>query len=136
MVSTVELFVTLVDDNEDALFPAESFTAFDPAGCVYATDTDWPDSTAGEANVNTTVEPETATLLTERDTPPTVTAKSEPAAVVADNASEYVNVISVPAVFVAADTNEGTVVSAPKLNPDTDTSAGVVSRTVIVPRPN
>jgi hypothetical protein len=40
VVSTVELFVTLVDDNEDALFPAESFTAFDPAGCVYATDTD------------------------------------------------------------------------------------------------
>jgi hypothetical protein len=34
VVSTVELFVTLVDDNEDALFPAVSFTAFDPAGCV------------------------------------------------------------------------------------------------------
>ena len=39
-VSTVELFVTLVDDNDDALFPAESFTAFEPAGCVYATETD------------------------------------------------------------------------------------------------
>jgi hypothetical protein len=33
--------------------------------------------------------------------------KSEPAAVVADNASEYVNVIVVPAAFVAADTNVG-----------------------------
>jgi hypothetical protein len=58
--------------------------------------------------VSTTVEPDTATLLTKRDTPPTVTVKSEPAAVVADNASEYVNVIVVPAVFVAADTNVGT----------------------------
>jgi hypothetical protein len=58
--------------------------------------------------VSTTVEPDTATLLTERDTPPTVTAKSEAPAVVADNASEYVNVIVVPAAFVAADTNVGT----------------------------
>jgi hypothetical protein len=57
--------------------------------------------------VSTTVEPETATLLTERDTPPTVTAKSEAPAVVADNASEYVNVIVVPAAFVTADTNVG-----------------------------
>ena len=65
--------------------------------------------------MSTTVEPDTATLLTERDTPPTVTAKSEAPAVVADNASEYVNVISVPAVFVAADTNEGTVVSTVEL---------------------
>ena len=65
--------------------------------------------------MSTTVEPDTATLLTERDTPPTVTAKSEPAAVVADNASEYVNVIVVPAAFVAADTNEGTVLSTVEL---------------------
>jgi hypothetical protein len=65
--------------------------------------------------VSTTVEPDTATLLTERDTPPTNTAKSEPAAVVADNASEYVNVIVVPAAFVAADTNEGTVLSTVEL---------------------
>jgi hypothetical protein len=39
-VSTVELFVTDVADRESALFPAESFTAFEPAGWVYATDTD------------------------------------------------------------------------------------------------
>ena len=58
--------------------------------------------------MSTTVEPDTATLLTERDTPPTNTEKSEPAAVVADNASEYVNVTVVPAAFVAADTNVGT----------------------------
>jgi hypothetical protein len=61
--------------------------------------------------VSTTVEPDTATPLTERDTPPTNTVKSEPAAVVVDNASEYVNVIVVPAVFVAADTNVGARVS-------------------------
>jgi hypothetical protein len=59
--------------------------------------------------VSTTVEPDTTTPLTKRDTPPTNTVKSEPAAVVADNASEYVNVIVVPAVFVAADTNVGEV---------------------------
>jgi hypothetical protein len=41
--------------------------------------------------------------------------KSEPAAVVADNVSEYVNVIVVPAAFVAADTNEGTVLSTVEL---------------------
>ena len=58
--------------------------------------------------MSTTVEPDTATLLTERDTPPTNTVKSEVPAVVADNASEYVNVTVVPAVFVAADTNVGT----------------------------
>jgi hypothetical protein len=135
LVSTVELFVTLVDDNEDALFPAESFTAFEPAGCVYATDTDCPDSTAGEASVNTTVEPETATLLTERDTPPTNTAKSEVPAVVADNASEYVNVIVVPSTFTAAAENVGAVVSTPKLKPETETSTGVL-RSVVDPFPN
>ena len=53
--------------------------------------------------------------------------KSEPTAVVADNASEYVNVIVVPAEFTAAAENVGAVVSAPKLNPETDTFAGVVS---------
>jgi hypothetical protein len=37
--------------------------------------------------------------------------KSEVPAVVVDNASEYVNVIVVPAAFVAADTNVGTRVS-------------------------
>jgi hypothetical protein len=61
--------------------------------------------------VSTTVEPDTATLLTERDTPPTVTAKSEAPAVVADNASEYVNVTVVPAELVVAETNDGARVS-------------------------
>jgi hypothetical protein len=135
VVSTVELFVTLVADNDEALFPFASFTAFEPAGCVYATDTDCPDSTAGEASVNTTVEPDTATPLTERDTPPTNTAKSEPAAVVVDNASEYVNVIVVPDVFVAAEEKVGAVVSTPKLKPETETSTGVL-RSVVDPFPN
>jgi len=133
-VSTVELFVTLVADNDEALFPFASFTAFEPAGCVYATDTDCPDSIA-DASVSTTVEPDTATLLTERDTPPTVTAKSEPAAVVVDNASEYVNVIVVPDVFVAAEEKVGAVVSTPKLKPETETSTGVL-RSVVDPFPN
>jgi hypothetical protein len=96
-----------------------------PVGSVYATDTDWPAPTADD-NVSTTVEPDTATLLTERDTPPTVTVKSEPAAVVADNASEYVNVIVVPAAFVAADTNEGPVVSTVELFV-TDVAANVAA---------
>jgi hypothetical protein len=135
VVSTVELFVTLVADNDEALFPFASFTAFEPAGCVYATDTDCPDSTAGEASVNTTVEPDTTTPLTERDTPPTNTAKSEPAAVVVDNASEYVNVIVVPDVFVAAEEKVGAVVSTPKLKPETETSTGVL-RSVVDPFPN
>jgi hypothetical protein len=65
--------------------------------------------------VSTTVEPDTATPLTERDTPPTNTVKSEPTAVVVDNASEYVNVTVVPAVFVAAETNVGPVVSTVEL---------------------
>jgi hypothetical protein len=65
--------------------------------------------------VSTTVEPDTATLLTERDTPPTVTAKSEAPAVVADNASEYVNVTVVPALFTAAETKVGDVVSTVEL---------------------
>jgi hypothetical protein len=135
VVSTVELFVTLVADNDEALFPFASFTAFEPAGCAYATDTDCPDSTAGEANVNTTVEPDTATPLTERDTPPTNTAKSEPAAVVVDNASEYVNVIVVPAELIAAEEKVGAVVSTPKLKPETETSTCVL-RSVVDPFPN
>jgi hypothetical protein len=65
--------------------------------------------------VSTTVEPDTATLLTERDTPPTVTAKSEAPAVVADNASEYVNVTVVPALFTAAETKVGDVASTVEL---------------------
>jgi hypothetical protein len=77
--------------------------------------------------VSTTVEPDTATLLTERDTPPTVTAKSEAPAVVADNASEYVNVIVVPDVFVAAEEKVGAVVS---------TTSTCVLRSVVDPFPN
>jgi hypothetical protein len=64
-----------------------------------------------EASVSSTVEPETATLETLRDEPPTTTANAEALAVVADNASEYVKITFVPAVFTAAETNVGTVVS-------------------------
>ena len=45
--------------------------------------------------------------LTDRDTPSTITLNADVVAVVADNASEYVSVTVVPAVFVAADTNDG-----------------------------
>jgi hypothetical protein len=85
--------------------------------------------------VSTTVEPETATLLTERDTPPTNTVKSEVPAVVADNVSEYVNVIVVPAVLIAAEEKPGAVVSDPKLALPTTTSTGDAP-TVFVPSPS
>jgi hypothetical protein len=64
-----------------------------------------------EANVSSTVELDTATLDTLLDEPPTTTANALASAVVADNASEYVKITFVPAVFTAADTNVGTVVS-------------------------
>ena len=111
------MFVTEVAASEAASFPAESCTAdaSSPAvGSVYATVTDWPEPTA-DANVSTTVEPDTAALDTERDTPPTITLNADAAAVVADNASEYVNVTVVPAVFTAADTNVGAVTSTVEL---------------------
>jgi len=59
--------------------------------------------------VSTTVEPDTAADDTPRDTPPTVTANADEAAVVADNGSEYVSVTVVPDAFVSADTNVGEV---------------------------
>ena len=65
--------------------------------------------------MSTTVEPDTTALDTERDTPPTITLNADVVAVVADNASEYVNVTVVPAVFVAADTNVGAVASTVEL---------------------
>ena len=68
-----------------------------------------------EANVSSTVEPETATLDTLLDEPPTKTENALASAVVADNASEYVKITFVPAVFTAADTNVGAVASLPKL---------------------
>ena len=60
-----------------------------------------------DAKVNSTVEPDTATDDTDRDTPATVTAKSDAPAVVADNASEYVKISFVPAAFTAAELNVG-----------------------------
>ena len=53
--------------------------------------------------------------LTDRDTPSTITLNADVVAVVADNASEYVSVTVVPAVFVAADTNVGAVLSTVEL---------------------
>ena len=104
------MFVTEVAESDAASLPAESCTAFAsllPDGSVYATVTDSPVATA-EASVSSTVEPETATLETLRDEPPTTTANAEALAVVADNASEYVNVIVEPFALVAAETNVGT----------------------------
>ena len=112
------MFVTDVADRDDASLPAESCTAFAslPAvGSVYATVTDSLETTAGDANVNTTVEPDTTADDTPRDTPPTVTANADVDAVVADNASEYVNVTVVPAAFTAAETNDGAVESTVEL---------------------
>ena len=111
--STVELFVTDVADNDAASLPALSCTAlasFPAVGSAYATVTDWPAPTA-DANVSTTVEPDTDADDTDRDTPSTSTVYAEVAAVVADNASEYVRVIVAPFVLVDAETNVGTVVS-------------------------
>ena len=81
-----------------------------PEGSVYATVTDAPADTA-DASVSTTVEPDTATLETVRDTPSTTTENAEALAVVADNASEYVNVIVVPSELVEADEYVGARVS-------------------------
>jgi len=114
VVGVGTLFVTDVAASVAASLPAESctaFTSFPTVGSVYATVTDSPAATA-DPSVNTTVEPDTTTGSdTLRDTPPTVTANADVAAVVADNASEYVNAIVVPSVLVAADTNVGERVS-------------------------
>ncbi len=72
--------------------------------------TDWPDPTA-DTNVSTTVEPDTDADDTDRDTPSTSTVYAAVPAVVADNASEYVKVMVVPAAFVAAETKVGDEVS-------------------------
>ena len=72
--------------------------------------TDWPDPTA-DTNVSTIVEPDTDADDTDRDTPSTSTVYAAVPAVVADNASEYVKVMVVPAAFVAAETKVGDEVS-------------------------
>jgi hypothetical protein len=115
--------------NEAASLPDEScIAAFDvdesEDGAVYATDTDCPGDTA-DANVNTTVEPVTATLLTDRDAPATVTAKFDAFADVVDNASENCKINCVPAEFTAAALSIGEVVSGPKLNPP-ETETGLL----------
>ena len=113
VVGVGTLLVTLVAAMVAASLPFASCTAFAsllPEGSVYATVTDAPADTA-DASVNTTVEPDTATLETVRDTPPTSTAKAEDAAVVADNDSEYVSVTVKPSVLVEAETNVGARVS-------------------------
>ena len=54
-----------------------------------------------------TVEPDTSVLLTTKGTPSTKTVYALAGAVVAINASSYVSVIHVPAVFTAAEVNTG-----------------------------
>ena len=107
VASTVELFVTDVADRDDASLPAESCTAnesFPEVGSLYATVTAWPLWTAGDASVSSMrVELDLVTLLTERETPSTVTANAPVTAVVVKSASEYVNVTVVPAAFTADD---------------------------------
>jgi hypothetical protein len=83
-------------------------------GAVYATVTVSPPLTA-LASVNCTVDPLTVTPVTLRDEPFTVTANADVDAVVAFNASLYVNVNVVPAAFTAADEKTGAVVSAVEL---------------------
>ena len=113
VVGVGTLLVTLVAAMVATSLPFASCTAFAsllPEGSVYATVTDAPADTA-DASVNTTVEPDTATLETVRDTPSTTTAKAEDEAVVADNASEYVSVTVKPSVLVEAEANVGARVS-------------------------
>ena len=108
------LFVTEVAESDAASFPAASCTAFAsllPEGSVYATLTDSPVVTT-EANVSSTVEPDTETLDTPRDEPPTSTANALASAVVVDNASEYVKITFVPAEFTTAELKVGAVESA------------------------
>ena len=114
--------------NEAASLPDEScIAAFDvdesEDGAVYATDTDCPGDTA-DANVNTTVEPVTATLLTDLEAPATVTATFDALAVVEEICSLNYKINCLPAELTAAALNVGDDVSAPKLNPPT-TSTGV-----------
>ena len=79
-------------------------------GAVYATVTVAPARTA-ETKVRTTVDPETAAPVTDREEPPTVTAKALVGAVVEFNASVYVSVRLVPAASTAADTKVGATAS-------------------------
>jgi hypothetical protein len=67
------------------------------------------------AIVSWTVDPLTVTPVTARVSPFTVTANADVEAVVAFNASLYVNVNVVPAVFTAAELNVGAVRSTVEL---------------------
>jgi hypothetical protein len=114
--STVELFVTDCDESEIASLPTVSCTALfavelSEVGAVYDTVTVWP-APAGDANVSCTVDPLTVNPVTPREEPFTVTANADVEAVVAFNASLYVNVNVVPAVFTAAELNVGRTLSA------------------------
>ena len=116
-VSAVELFVTEVAARDAASFPEESWTAFEsfpPVGSVYATVTVEPALIVGEIE-RTIVDPDAETLDGVMVVPSTTTVNALAVAVVADIASEYVSVICVPAVFVAAETNEGAVTSTVEL---------------------
>jgi hypothetical protein len=119
VVSTVELFVTLVDASEIASLPVESWMALFElalltAGAEYATVTALPFSTT-DASVNCTVEPLTATDETERDTPATVTTNALVGAVTAFNVSLYVSVNTRPVEPTAAELNVGAVMSTVEL---------------------
>ena len=61
------------------------------------------------------VDPDAETLDGVMVVPSTTTVNALAVAVVVDIASEYVSVICVPAVFVAAETNEGAVTSTVEL---------------------
>ena len=112
-MSAVDEFVTDVEPIDATSLPTESCTALasSPAvGSVYVNVTVCPDSMVGVVP-STMLEPDTVTDVGERAIPSTTTEKLAATAVVADNASENVNVTVVPAAFVAADTNAGAVVS-------------------------
>jgi hypothetical protein len=112
-----------------------AFASFPAVGSVYEIVTVCPAVIAGEV-VSTTVESAMVSAVGVRELPFTSREKDPAEGAVADRTSEKPTMTCVPAEFTAAAENVGAVVSAPKLNPETDTSAGVVSRTVIVPRPN
>jgi hypothetical protein len=100
---------------------------------VYAKVTTCPCETA-DASVNTTVEPATATLLTDLEAPATVTAKLDALAVVEEICSLNCKINCLPAEFTAAELKVGADESTPKLNPPSTVTG--LSRRVIDASPN
>jgi hypothetical protein len=112
-----------------------AFASFPAVGSVYKIVTVCPAVIAGEV-VSTTVEPAMVSAVGVRELPFTSREKDPADGAVADRPSEKPTITCVPAEFTAAAENVGAVVSSPKLKPETETFAGVVSVGVIDPRPS